>query len=84
MSQLESGGVTMLIKITLLLVVIAFALNKLGRLYMKSLGTTDKLRFYCKKFTKGENIFLYINGIINILAFVMTVITVIYVIFTCL
>lgn len=74
----------MLIKITLLLVVIAFALNKLGSLYTKSLDTTDRLRFHCKKFTKGENIFLYINGIINILAFIMTVITVIYVIFTCL
>lgn len=68
----------MLIKITFLLVVIAFALNKLGSLYTKSLDTTNKLRFYCKKFTKGENIFLYINGIINILAFVMFVITLLY------
>lgn len=68
----------MLIKITLLLVVIAFALNKLGRLYTKSLDTTDRLRFYYKKFTKGENIFLYINGIINILVFAMTVITLLY------
>lgn len=74
----------MLIKITLLLVVIAFALNRLGHLYTNSLDTTDKLRFYYNKFTKGENIFLYINGIVHILAFIMFVITVIYVIFTCL
>lgn len=74
----------MLIKITLLLVVIAFALNKLGRLYTKSLDTIDQLRFCCKKFTKGEYIFIYINGIINILVFIMLVITAIYVIFTCL
>ena len=72
----------MLIKITLLLVVIAFALSRLGHLYTKSLDTTDKLRFYYKKFTKGENIFLYINGIVHILAFIMIIITAIYVILT--
>lgn len=74
----------MLIKITLLLAVIMFVLNVLGRLYTKSLDTTDRLRFYRKKFTKGEHIFIYINGIINILVFIMCVITAIYVIFTCL
>lgn len=74
----------MLIKITLLLVVIAFVLKELCRLYTKSLDTTDILRFHYKKFTKGETIFLYINGIVNILVFIMFVITVIYVIFTCL
>lgn len=74
----------MLVKITLLLVVIAFALNKLCRLYTKSLDTIDRLRFSYKKFTKGENIFLCINAIANILAFIMFVITAIYVIFTCL
>lgn len=47
----------MLIKITLLLVVIVFVLNVLGRLYTKSLDTTDRLRFYYKKFTKGEYIY---------------------------
>lgn len=72
----------MLIKITLLLVVIAFALNKLGRLYTKSLDTIDRLRFSYKKFTKGENIFLYINAVINILAFIMIIITAIYIILT--
>lgn len=72
----------MLIKITLLLVVIAFALNKLCRLYMKSLDTIDRLRFSYKKFTKGENIFLYINAVINILAFIMIIITAIYIILT--
>lgn len=74
----------MLIKITLLLVVIAFVLKELLRLYTKSLDATDGLRFYCKKFTKGETIILYINGIVNILAFIMFVITAMYVIFTCL
>ncbi|RGH19459.1 hypothetical protein DWV75_02555 [Ruminococcus sp. AF12-5] len=72
----------MLIKITLTLVVIAFVLETLGHLYTASLDTMDKLRFACKKFTKGENIFLYIITIINILAFIMFVITAIYVIFT--
>lgn len=72
----------MLIKITLTLVVIAFVLTTLGRLYTASLDTMDKLRFACKKFTKGENIFLYINGIINILAFIMIIITAIYIILT--
>lgn len=84
MNRLASGVIEMLIKITLLLVVISFALNELGRLYTKSLDTTDRLRFSYEKFTKGETIFLYINGIINILAFIMFVITAIYVIFTCL
>lgn len=74
----------MLIKITLLLVVIMFVLNVLGRLYTNSLDTMDKLRFCCKKFTKGEHIFICINGIINILGFIMFVITAIYVIFICL
>lgn len=72
----------MLIKITLLLVVIMFVLNVLGRLYTKSLDTTGRLRLYCKKFTKGEYIFIYINGIINILAFIMIIITAIYIILT--
>lgn len=72
----------MLVKITLLLVVIAFALNKLGRLYTKSLDTIDRLRFSYKKFTKGENIFLCINAVINILAFIMIIITAIYIILT--
>lgn len=76
------GVIEMLVKITLLLVVIAFALNKLCRLYTKGLDTIDRLRFASKKFTKGENIFLCINAIANILAFIMIIITAIYIILT--
>lgn len=72
----------MLIKITLTLVVIAFVLKTLGHLYKASLDTMDKLRFASKKFTKGENIFLCINAIANILAFIMIIITAIYIILT--
>lgn len=57
-NRLASGVIEMLIKITLLLVVISFALNELSRLYTKSLDTTDRLRFSYEKFTKGETIFL--------------------------
>ena len=75
------GVIEMLVKITLILVVISFALYGLGRLYIKGLNTIDQLRLSCKKFTKGEYVFLCINGIINILAFVMLIITALYVIF---
>lgn len=68
----------MLVKITLILCVISFVL------YVKGLNTIDKLRFASKKFTKGENIFLCINAIANILAFIMIIITAIYIILTCL
>lgn len=66
----------MLVKITLILCVISFVLYVLG------LNIIDKLRFASKKFTKGENIFLCINAIVNILAFIMIIITSIYVILT--
>ena len=72
----------MLVKITLILCVISFVLYALGRIYVKSLNTIDRLRFSCKQFTKGENIFLCINAIVNILAFVMIIITAIYIILT--
>lgn len=74
----------MLVKITLILCVISFVLYVLGRIYVKGLNTIDKLRFASKKFTKGEYIFIYINGIIDILVFIMFVITAIYIILTCL
>lgn len=70
------GVIEMLVKITLILCVISFVLYVLG------LNIIDKLRFASKKFTKGENIFLCINAIVNILAFIMIIITSIYVILT--
>ena len=75
------GVIEMLVKITLILVVISFVLNVLWRIYANSLDTIDKLRFASKFFTKGENIFLCISAIVIMLAFVMIVITAIYVIF---
>lgn len=72
----------MLVKITLILCVISFVLYVLGRTYVKGLNTIDKLRFASKKFTKGETIFLCINAIANILAFIMIIITAIYIILT--
>ena len=72
----------MLVKITLILCVINFVLNILGRLYARSLSVIDKLRFASKKFTKGENIFLCISAIVNVLAFIMIIITAIYIILT--
>lgn len=72
----------MLVKITLILCVISFVLYVLGRIYVLGLNIIDKLRFASKKFTKGENIFLCINAIVNILAFIMIIITAIYVILT--
>ena len=73
----------MLVKITLILCVISFVLYVLGRIYVNGLNTIDKLRFaFSKKFTKGETIFLCINAIANILAFIMIIITAIYIILT--
>lgn len=76
------GVIEMLVKITLILCVISFVLYVLGRIYVKGLNRIDKLRFASKKFTKGENIFLCINAIANILAFIMIIITAIYIILT--
>jgi len=76
------GVIEMLVKITLILCVISFVLYVLGRIYVNGLNTIDKLRFASNKFTKGENIFLCINAIVSILAFIMIIITAIYIILT--
>lgn len=75
----------MLIKITMILVVISFALLITSRMYVGTLGVTDQLRISVKKeYKKGEEILFTLFGFTVMVTFVMVIVTVISLIIKCL
>lgn len=75
----------MLIKITMILVVISFALLIISRMYFRTLGVTDQLRISVKKeYKKGEEILFTLHGFTVMVTFVMVIVTVISLIIKCL
>lgn len=75
----------MLIKITMILVIISFALLITSRMYVRTLGVTDQLRISVKKeYKKGEEILFTLFGFTVMVTFVMVIVTVISLIIKCL
>ena len=75
----------MLIKITMILVVISFALLITSRMYVRTLNVADQLRISVKKeYKKGEEILFTLFGFTVMVTFVMVIVTVISLIIKCL
>lgn len=75
----------MLVKITMILVVISFALLITSRMYVRTLGVTDQLRISVKKeYKKGEEILFALLGCAYMVTFAMVVVTIISLIIKCL
>lgn len=75
----------MLVKITMILVVISIALLIISRMYVRTLGVTDRLRISVKnEYKKGEEILFALLGCAYMVTFAMVVVTIISLIIKCL
>ena len=70
-----------MIKATLITILIYWILHEIAILQYKGLTEFGKARYRMHEFTTGEKVLLLIEGIVRVVAYIMTFATAFYVIF---